>query len=268
MDEVRALIGSEVKSTLAVDSKPLLERALARSASLGFTGKNTLLIVPRSARFHMRSWIFLSEVLLDIPYEGDPGPDILDGCGSCTKCLTACPTGAFEGPYRLRADSCISYLTIENKGGIPFEFREKLGDWIFGCDICQDVCPFNARAFETRWPEFSADRGAGPWMSLSEILAIPDQSSFKAQWGQTPLARAKRKGLVRNACVAAGNSKDESLLPFLDALLSDEESLVRGHALWALSKIRPGEKTRLAADRLWKNDSDEGVRRECEVVLQ
>jgi epoxyqueuosine reductase len=229
--------------TLAVDTKPLLERALAQRAGLGFMGKNTVLITPARTQgrrgFHVGSFLFLAEILTDAPLHTSEVPASKDACGSCTKCLGSCPTDAFDGPYRLRAERCISYLTIENKGPIPLDMREQIGDWIFGCDVCQDVCPFNVRAYETRWPEFRAENGVGPWISLRNILRSPDQAHFSQRWGRTPLSRAKRRGVIRNACVVAGNSGDESLLPELRALLGDVEPLVREHAAWAIHRLDP-----------------------------
>lgn len=228
--------GLNARTVAAVDTKPVLERALAKSAGLGFVGKNTVLIVPK-IQFHVGSYVFLGEILLDIPLEEEQKTPELGGCGSCTKCLDACPTDAFEKPYRLNAEKCIAYLTIENKGSIPLEMREKVGDWIFGCDVCQDVCPFNARAYETRWPEFQPDRGVGPWISLKQVLQTPGPTEFKTQWGHTPLSRPKWKGLLRNACVAAGNSGDQSLLPILEPLTHNSEPLISEHALWAVEKL-------------------------------
>src|SRR5207248_3254981 len=128
-------------------------------------------------------------------------------------------------------------LTIENKGEIPIALRSSVGDWVFGCDVCQDVCPFNARAFETRWPEFRADHGASAWVSLKEILSVADEAELKQRWGHTPFRRAKRRGLLRNACVAAGNSGDASLIPVLENLLKDPEPLVRNHAEWGRAQL-------------------------------
>ncbi len=245
--------------TAAIDTKPLLERSLAEQSGLGFVGKNTMLIAPRSSviDFHVGSWIFLAEILVETPLpiafgdrpppsgRGNTGSLSLQregwgegkGCGACTKCLDACPTDAFEGPYRLRANKCISYLTIENKGEIPVELREKVGDWLFGCDVCQEVCPFNAREFESRWPEFEPTRGAGAWISLKEIFGLTDDGAFKLRFGKTPLARAKRRGLLRNAAVVAGNSADASLIPLLEKLTDAEDTLLAEHAQWAIRRL-------------------------------
>jgi len=273
------------QATAAIDTKPLLERSLARASGVGFIGKNTLLIVPRSAhtQFHAGSFLFLGEILISTdmselvtPAEagvqasnldsGSRRNDNLQGCGGCTKCLTNCPTDAFDGPFKLKAGRCIAYLTIENKGWIARELREKIGDWVFGCDVCQDVCPFNARALETRWPEFSAARGAGAWVSLRDILSLRTTGEFKEKWGSTALARPKRRGLMRNAAVAAGNSGDESLVPLLKTLLLDEEPVVRGHALWALSCLSPAL-AKYEAEALLHTDPDDNVKNECTLVL-
>ncbi len=254
-------------AVLAVDTKPLLERSLAEQAGLGFVGKNTVLIVPQSPRlrFHVGSWVFLAEILLAGEFSADMTTETpSSGCGSCTRCLDACPTGAFESAYRLDARKCISYLTIENKGWIARERRAQLGDWIFGCDVCQEVCPYNARAMETKWPELAPSQGAGAWISLSEVLACDDRS-FKSKWGHTPLSRPKRRGLIRNACVVAGNSGDRSLITYLRPLLADSEPIVRGHALWALSQLDRSI-ARAEANRL-VTDPDIEVQTEARVCL-
>lgn len=264
---LKELLGAAVETTTAVDTKPLLERALARSAGMGFTGKNTLLIVPRGAKanFHVGSYLFLAEILVNVDLPAERSA-IQDDCGGCTKCLTACPTDAFESAYKLNAQKCIAYLTIENKGWIARPMRERMGDWLFGCDKCQEVCPFNARAFETRWPEFHAARGAGAWVPLSDILSVKTPEDFKKRWGHTPLSRPKRRGMVRNACVVAGNSGDESLAPLLEDLLADAEPVVRGHALWALSKLSP-RAAKTNAEHLFKHETDPHMRDECQAIL-
>ena len=157
------------------------------------------------------------------------------GCGRCTRCLDACPTGAFVAPYLLDARRCISYLTIELRGAIPPDLRPLMGAWVFGCDICQEVCPYNRPAPPATWAPPAVDRGpATP--PLGELLAL-DEAGFRARFRGTPVMRAKRRGLVRNACVAAGNSGDVGRAPALSALLSDPEPLIRGHAAWALGRL-------------------------------
>jgi epoxyqueuosine reductase len=259
---------------LAVDTKPLLERSLAAQAGLGFVGKNTVLIVPASPRlkFHVGSWVFLAEILLadvgglpPVALPAVPAIPAKGGCGSCTRCLDHCPTSAFESAYRLDARKCISYLTIENKGWIARALRSKMGDWIFGCDVCQEVCPYNARALDSKWPEFAPHEGAGAWVSLHDVL-MSDDASFRARWGRTPLSRPKRRGLVRNACVVAGNSGDETLAEPLASLLLDVEPVVRGHALWALARLKTA-RMKSAAEKLL-NDPDAQVRAEAQLCLE
>ncbi len=164
------------------------------------------------------------------------------GCGACTRCLTACPTQAFTGPHSLDARRCISYLTIELRGSIPLELRPLMGNWVFGCDVCQAVCPYNRHAPPAQNLTYPAerDRVAPP---LADLLAL-DEAGFRARFRGTPLMRAKRRGLVRNACVAAGNSGDASLIPALTPLLADAEPLVREHAAWALARLTGGAAAR------------------------
>ena len=273
IEKIKNILGTDFPCMTAVDTKPLLERALASSAGLGFIGKNTVLIVPRVntpvGSFHVGSWVFLTEILLNIPLAHNVIEEkIQNGCGSCEKCLTACPTEAFEKPYRLKADRCIAYLTIENKGWISRPMREKMGDWLFGCDVCQEVCPFNARAIETRWPEFHSSKGVGPWVSLQDILSVSDEAGFKKRYEGTPLTRPKRKGLIRNACVVAANAGDETLVPSLKKLLNDGEVLIRGHALWALSKLEDQAEVKTLAERLLSREEDRNMREECEAILR
>lgn len=175
-----------------VDHGPLLERAFAERAGLGFIGKNTTLITPDYG-----SWVFLAEVVTDLELIEDL--PMTSQCGSCRRCLDACPTGALTEAYRLDARRCISYLTIENKKEIPEEFHPQMEGWLFGCDICQEVCPYNRIPVQTDVERFSPERGAGPSLSLEEIRSIEDNRRFKERFSHTPLVRTKRSGLIRNA---------------------------------------------------------------------
>ena len=175
-----------------VDHGPLLERAFAERAGLGFIGKNTLLITPGFG-----SWVFLAAVVTDLRLESDP--PAVNGCGGCRRCLDACPTGALTAAYRLDARRCISYLTIEHKGPLPEGDAAMLDGWLFGCDLCQTVCPYNSRPVPTDVPAFSPGRGAGPILSLREVEEIGGNADFKRRFAKSPLLRARRKGLVRNA---------------------------------------------------------------------
>lgn len=239
---LRDRTGRESLGKACVDSVPLLERDFAEQAGLGFTGRNTCLITPG-----LGSWTFLAALLI---------PEVLDarlattpdragsrpaftGCGSCTRCLDACPTRAFVADHILDARRCISYLTIELRGPIPRDLRPLMGNWVFGCDVCQAICPYNRAAPEATMPglQSSAPGSTLPGaIPLPELLAL-DEATFRINFKDTPVMRAKRRGLVRNACVAAGNSGDVSMIPHLLPLLHDAEPLVRGHAAWALGRL-------------------------------
>ncbi|MGB3940567.1 MAG: tRNA epoxyqueuosine(34) reductase QueG [Candidatus Manganitrophaceae bacterium] len=186
-----------------VDHGPLLERAFAERAGIGFVGKNTLLITPNYG-----SWVFLAEVVTDLSLEIDR-PAVSE-CGACRRCLDACPTGALTEPFRLDARRCLSYLTIENKGPIPEEYLTRMEGWLFGCDLCQEVCPFNRSPIETDVARLSHTRGAGPSIFLDDIRSIGETRLFKERFGHTPLARAKRTGLIRNANAVEQSQKGET----------------------------------------------------------
>jgi epoxyqueuosine reductase len=223
----------KVQSRVYVDTGAILERDHAEMAGLGFTGKNTMLIGPRRG-----SWFFLGELLTTLPLAYDTLPP-MPACGQCTRCLQACPTDAFPEPYVLDARRCISYLTIELKGWIPRELRPLMGNWIYGCDICQEVCPFNRFAPQTEETVFFADDWNAAAPPLLNILAL-DEAGFQKRFANSPILRIKRRGLLRNACVAAGNWGNETAVPTLIDLLTDEEPLIRGHAAWALHQIGTG----------------------------
>jgi epoxyqueuosine reductase len=213
-----------------VDTAPLLERSYARLAGLGWIGRNTCLI-----NQELGSWLFLGELLTSLPLEADaPAPD---RCGTCTRCVDACPTQALrEGGLRtvLDATRCISYYTIEHRGNIPEQWRQPLGDWVFGCDICQDVCPWNSRAPETLDPSFtSVISGA----SLEELAMLtPDE--FRTRFRATPVWRARYSGFLRNVAVAMGNSADPRYKTVLERLAASEDPIVAEHAVWALEQLK------------------------------
>ncbi len=232
--ELQAWIASQVEEPLHgrayVDTGPVLERALAARGGLGFIGKNTCLIDPLRG-----SYLFVGEIILDCPLPFD-APSPRGTCGRCTRCLSACPTGAFPAPHTLDSRLCISYLTIELKGEIPVALRPKLGNRIFGCDICQEVCPYNRRfAMPTDEPAFRAtlERAAPP---LLELVAL-DEAGFRERFRGSPVRRAKRRGLLRNVCVALGNWGDPAAIPALQRARHDPEPLIRHHAAWALAQI-------------------------------
>ena len=232
-DWLRQRAGDTVASRVYVDTGAILERDHAETAGLGFTGKNTMLIQPRAG-----SWFFLGELLTTLPIVNRQSSIVNLSCGRCRRCLDACPTDAFPEPYVLDARRCISYLTIELKGWIPRELRPLMGNWIYGCDVCQEVCPFNRfaeRVASGEWP-VTGDRWDTVAPPLMEILAL-DEAGFQARFADSPIRRIKRRGLLRNACVAAGNWGSKTAVPALITLLSDPEPLLRGHAAWALRQI-------------------------------
>jgi epoxyqueuosine reductase len=212
-----------------VDTAPLLERDFARRAGLGWIAKNTMLINKR-----LGSFIFLGALLLDVELAAD-APFEADHCGSCTRCLEACPTQAFVGPHRLDARRCISYLTIELRGPIPEELRPGVGDWLFGCDVCQDVCPWNRKAplggeaaLQPR-PDIVA-------LDALEILTLSAEE-FRRRYRDTALWRTKRRGLVRNAAIVLANAGDRRALPHLERLSADADAVIAEAARWALLTI-------------------------------
>jgi epoxyqueuosine reductase len=225
------LCGPETKCRTFVDTGPLVDRAAAERAGLGFVGKNTCLLTGRYG-----SYVFLSAILTTAALPSDPF--VTRDCGSCRACLNACPTGAFIAPRQLDATRCISYLTIEHRGAIPHALRPRIGDWVFGCDVCQEVCPWNRARSPTAHEEFAPQAGAGNTLDLAELLTL-DEAAFRARFRGTPLMRTKRRGLLRNAAIALGNSGDRAVIPALLGALSDAEPLVRGHAAWALGELAP-----------------------------
>jgi epoxyqueuosine reductase len=210
-----------------VDTAPLLERDFARRAGLGWFGKNTMLLNKK-----LGSYFFLGALLLDLPLPPDE-PFSVQHCGTCTACLDACPTQAFAGPGWLDARRCISYLTIELRGPVPEELRPGLGDWLFGCDICQEVCPWNRKAPAGSFP-FRQDLQA---LDLVELLSLSEEE-FAKRFAGTALTRPRRGGLLRNAALVLGNRGDRAALPALEKALGDSDPLVREAARWAISQMR------------------------------
>jgi len=221
--------GAGTKSLWYVDTGPLLERDLAQRAGVGFVGKHTNLISRR-----LGNWIFLAEIITTGGFEPDPSES--NHCGKCTRCLTACPTNALPAPFQLDARRCISYLTIELKGSIPVELRRAIGNRIYGCDDCLAVCPWNKFAQEGRLMKGHARKDlAQP--ELLELLAL-DDAAFRSRFAGSPVLRTKRRGLLRNVCVALGNVGDRSSLAALDKATRDPEPLIAEHATWAIAEIR------------------------------
>jgi epoxyqueuosine reductase len=216
------------RSLWYVDTGPFLERDLAQRAGLGFVGKHTNLI-SRS----LGNWFFLAEIITTLELEPD-SPE-KNRCGSCTRCIAACPTDAITGPFELDARKCISYLTIELKGSIPEELRPAIGNRIYGCDDCLAVCPWNRFAREGRlMKEHGRTDLEEP--DLIELLSL-DDAGFKERFAGTPMIRTKRRGILRNVCVALGNSGNAGALPALERAANDHEPLIREHAAWAIGRI-------------------------------
>lgn len=227
----RRYLGAEFRSF--TDATPLSERHYGESGGIGFTGRNTLLI---SGQYG--SWFFVGEILSTIAFAASRLSSGRHGACpiSCRRCIDVCPTGALEGPHRIDARRCISYLTIEHSGSIPEELRPQMGDWIFGCDLCQEVCPLNVRARVTEVSDFVKLR-AGSAPDLEEIMNIETREQFVSRFAGTPLMRPGRIGMIRNACVAAGNVGDRRLMPTLRRLSRDESPIIREHAQWAVRAI-------------------------------
>jgi len=242
-----------------VDTAPLMEREFAQLAGLGWIGKNTLLL-----NREVGSWFFLAALLTDVELDYDAA-HATDHCGTCRACLDACPTGAFPEPYVLDARKCISYLTIELREAVPTPLRAGLGDWVFGCDICQDVCPWNRRAPESGEEAFVPAAARNP-IDLAELFSWSD-NDFRRHFRGTPLLRAKRRGLLRTAAIVLGNQRDPASLAPLVRGLSDDEPLVRGAAAWALGRLGTPAARDALADRL-KHENDIDVRGEIEAALR
>lgn len=240
-----------------VDTAPVMEKPLAQQAGLGWQGKNTVLT---SRTFG--AWLLLGAVFTE--NEITPDAPETDHCGSCTKCLAACPTAAFPAPYRLDATRCIAYLTIEHKGVIAADLREKFGNRIFGCDDCLAVCPWNKFAQASRFAKLAL-REDLVGLPL-ETLATLDDTAFRALFASTPIKRTGRARFVRNVLIAIGNSGNNAFVPLLEGLLQDPEPLVRGMAIWALGRLAPERIPTLAA-RFLPAEHDADARAEWQAAL-
>jgi epoxyqueuosine reductase len=244
LEVVQSHVGAPIEYRVFADSVPLLERALARRSGLGFIGKNTMAIIPKEGSF-----FFLGELLWNLEVERPVEPHRSpSSCGTCTNCLSRCPSGAFVKERVLDAGRCISYLTIEKRSALTYQEREWVGEWLFGCDICQEVCPFNIVPLKKRYgpqvPELGRDAGVGPAVSLERVLRMRSDEEYRGMFQGTAVMRAKREGLARNAAVVAANTHAEGLFPLLgEVVRGDPSPLVRQHALWATAVMasRMGE---------------------------
>ena len=247
-------IGDRFAARWYVDDGPMLDRAAAARAGLGWFGKNGNILNPTYG-----SWLLLGQIITDLPLAADA--PLAKTCGQCTRCMPACPTDAIVAPYVVDNRRCISYLTIEHKGAIPIEFRASMGNWVFGCDICQEVCPVNRKAKSTGDPNFGRTDLSS--VDLVELLDMTDDQ-FRQRFAGTPIMRAKRVGMQRNACVALGNSGDPAAVPALARALRTAPALVRQHAAWALGRIG-GDAARLSLTRALANEPDPDV---CSEIRQ
>jgi len=227
-DALRAT-APEILTRCYVDTGPIVERLYAKYAGIGWIGKNTCILNQK-----MGSWLFLGVILTSL----EPPPDLpaADRCGTCTRCIDACPTNAFVGPYELDATRCISYLTIEKRGSLPEDLREGMGRHVFGCDICQDVCPWNRKSPVTRAAEFQPREGlVNPAL---DWLANISEEEFRERFRGSAIKRAKRSGLRRNAVIAMGNSGDQEFVPALENLKADHDPTVAESSQWALARLQ------------------------------
>jgi epoxyqueuosine reductase len=223
--------GRSIRTRIFVDSSPLAERAVAIRAGLGWAGKSTMVLSPGTGTYTL-----LATILTDLEIE--PDAPLAKSCGACTRCIDACPSGALIAPGVLDARTCVSFHTIENRGAIPMHLRPAIGEWLFGCDDCQDTCPVNRRPARGRLADLQAPTPDDAWPPLLPILEM-DEHAFRARYRQTALWRTKRRGLQRNACVVLGNQRDPVAVPALAAVARDvnADRVVRGHAAWALGRI-------------------------------
>ncbi|MBI15108.1 MAG: tRNA epoxyqueuosine(34) reductase QueG [Chloroflexi bacterium] len=226
--QISECLGQDVKTRIFVDDGPMNDRAAARRSGLGWVGKNTNIITENYG-----SWVLLGQVITDL--ELDVDEPLKKNCGNCVRCIDDCPTGAIVAPYVIDNSKCISYLTIELKGIIPRDMRPLLGDWIFGCDICQDVCPVNRKAKIGTIKEFEKRKG----FELTELLPVldMDQDTFSKVYKNSPIKRTKLSGLKRNVCVALGNIGDVRAVEPLSKILKKSDPVLKIHAAWALGRI-------------------------------
>ncbi len=257
-----AYLGRDISARYFSDAVPLLERALATRAGLGFIGKNTMLIKPG-----LGSFFFIAELLCDLEVEPLATP-LTGTCGTCSRCQDACPTAAFTADFQLDARRCISYLTIEKRGLLETKQRRDIGEWVFGCDLCQDTCPFNYVALKKRappdLPELGSSHGVGPLLNLEHTLGIRTDSEFKARFSRSALTRSGRIGLIRNSIIVAANTSALALTPAIVKTFEDASPIIRASALWAIFKLHGAESLvfKNCCERARK-DEDLLVRNEC-----
>ncbi len=257
---IEADVGRPIEARFLTDHARIVDRAVAARAGLGWYGKNACIIVPGHG-----SWVMLGELLLDLDLEPDAPLD--RDCGRCQICLDRCPTGAIVAPYTIDAPACISFQTIENQGAIPRHLRPQLGDWVFGCDVCQEVCPYTGAAQDAPDPAFLPQDIENAYPSLHALLAM-SANTFRQRYRGTAVLRARRRGMARNAAVVLGNigTKDDAR-PLVAALLGHDAPLVRGHVAWALGRIG-GATARSGLALAWQRERDPDARAEIALALE
>jgi epoxyqueuosine reductase len=257
---IEKMVGHPVDSRFLTDHARIVDRAVAARAGLGWYGKNACIIVPGHG-----SWVMLGELLLDLDLEPDQPID--KDCGRCGICLDGCPTGAIVAPYTIHTPSCISFQTIEQRGAIPRDLRQRLGDWVFGCDVCQEVCPYTRAAAEDSDRAFLPRGVEHAYPSLPGLLAMSNWT-FRDRYRNTAMLRAKRSGLARNAAVALGNvGTEDDVRHLIPAMLGHDVALVRGHAAWALGKIGGGQAKR-ALRLAWRREREPESRNEIGLAIE
>jgi epoxyqueuosine reductase len=250
--------GRAIDARFLVDTARIVDRAVAARSGLGWYGKNACIIVPGHG-----SWVLLGELVLDLELE--PDEPLTKNCGRCTICIDHCPTGAITAPYTIDTPSCLSFQTIEQRGEIPRELRSKLGDWVFGCDVCQEVCPYTKAVTVDADPAFAPRTIDNAYPALKALLSLT-QDEFISMYAGTPVTRAKRRGLARNAAVALGNvGSEDDLAVLIQALTNHDEPLVRGHAAWAVGMIG-GKAARHALESCLRNELDQNVIEEARAA--
>jgi epoxyqueuosine reductase len=253
-------VGRPVEARFLVDTARIVDRAAAARSGLGWYGKNACIIVPGHG-----SWVLLGELVLDL--ELQPDEPLTKNCGRCHICFDQCPTGAISAPYTIETPLCLSFQTIEQKGSIPRELRPKLGDWVFGCDVCQEVCPYTKAVTVDADPAFAPKTIDNAYPSLTRLLTM-DQTHFTALYSGTPVTRAKRRGLARNAAIALGNVGTRDDLPILiEAMTTHDEPLVRGHAAWAIGHLG-GPLAKRALESRLSAETDESAIEEIRLARE
>jgi epoxyqueuosine reductase len=257
---IEADVGHPIAARFLTDHARIVDRAVAARAGLGWYGKNSCIIVPGHG-----SWVMLGELLLELDLEPDAPLD--HTCGRCQICLDRCPTGAIVAPYTIDAPSCISFQTIENQGAIPRHLRSQLGDWVFGCDVCQEVCPYTGAAADDPDPEFLPQDIENAYPSLHGLLTM-SAATFRQRYRGTAVLRARRSGVARNAAVVLGNiGTEDDTRPLVTTLLGHDVALVRGHAAWALGRIG-GAAARTGLQVAWQRERDPDARAEIALALE